>query len=493
MTELHELTALEQAAAIRAGELSPVEIITHHLGRAERLGPRVGAFITLTPERALEQAREAERAAWVASRAGEQAALTPLLGVPVPVKDLNNVAGVRTTFGSAVYAEYIAAVDDHVVTKLRAAGTVMIGKTNTPEFGCPCYTENAVAAPARTPWDLERSAGGSSGGAAAAVAAGLAPVAHGSDGGGSIRIPASVCGLVGLKPTRGRISGGPLKGDVSGLATDGPLGRTVRDVAALLDAMAGPMPGDPHWAPPLPPGQTFLAAAGREPGRLRVGRSARPMIAETTVHPACLAAYEQTSALLVELGHEVDDVEPPFGADVVPTFEAVWCVLSTLTPVPPDSEELMTPLTRHLRARGRAVSGTAYALALAGMQAATRAAMTRLARYDVLLTPTLADLPARVGGLRDDADPAADFEAQKRYTPFTAVYNVTGQPAVTLPMHWAAQPGGGVLPVGVMLAGRPAGEAQLLSLAAQLEAARPWAARRAADPSTDGSGTLPLA
>ena len=478
MTELYELTALEQAAAIRTGAVSPIEMVEHHLDRAELLGPVLGAFLTLTRERAMDQARAAEQAVRAATRAGDQAGLPPLLGVPVPVKDLNNVAGVRATFGSAVYASFVPAVDDHVVTKLRAAGTVMIGKTNTPEFGCPCYTENAVAAPARTPWDLERSAGGSSGGAGAAVAAGLAPVAHASDGGGSIRIPASVCGLVGLKPSRGRISGGPIKGDVSGLGTDGPLGRTVRDVAALLDAMAGPMSGDPHWAPPLSSGQTFLAAADSTPGRLRIGRYARPVIAETTVAPDCLAAYEQASELLAELGHDVEDVQAPFGGDVVPTFESVWCVLSTLTPVPPAAEELLTPLTRYLRGRGREVSGTAYALALAGMQAATRAAMTRLAAYDVLLSPTLAQLPARVGALRDDADPAADFEAQKRYTPFTATYNVTGQPAVSLPLHWSTQPGGRVLPVGVMLAGRPAGEAQLLSLAAQLEQARPWAAHR---------------
>ena len=205
----------------------------------------------------------------------------------MPVKDLNLTAGVRTTFGSAVFADSVPDVDDHVVSLLRDAGTVLLGKTNTPEFGLPCYTENAVAPPARTPWDLERMAGGSSGGAAAAVAAGLAPVAHGNDGGGSVRIPASCCGLVGLKPSRGRVSGGPIKGDVSGLPVEGVLARTVRDAAAVLDVMAVPMPGDPSWAPPLPPGETFLAHAGRTPGRLRVGRFATPVIAEATVHPEC--------------------------------------------------------------------------------------------------------------------------------------------------------------------------------------------------------------
>lgn len=475
MAAPYELTALEQAAAVRGREISPVQLVEEHLERSERLGGAVGAFVTLTPDLALAQARAAERRLLE----GPEEGLPPLLGVPVPVKDLNLVAGVRATFGSAVYTDHVAPVDDHVVSRLRAAGTVMTGKTNTPEFGLPCYTENAVAPPARTPWDLHRSAGGSSGGAAAAVAAGLAPVAHASDGGGSVRIPASVCGLVGLKPSRGRISSGPVRGDVSGLGTDGAVGRTVTDVAALLDAMAGPVPGDPHWAPPLPAGQTFLAAARRPPGRLRVGRFCAPAIADTTVDPACLRAYQEAGDLLAELGHEVRDVEPPFGAELVPTFETVWSVLATLTPVPPGRDGDLMPLTRHLRARGREVSGTAYAQALAGMQAAVRQALTRWHDVDVVLTPTLARLPALVGGLRDDDDPGADFEEQKRYTPFTAVYNITGQPAVTLPLHWDVQPDGSVLPVGVMLAGPPAGEALLLSLAGQVEQARPWRHRRA--------------
>jgi amidase len=474
MGELHDLTALEQGAAVRCGEVSPVELVEHYLARCARLdsGPdALGAYVTRTPELALAQARASEQTVRDAAR---DRPLGPLFGVPVPVKDLNLVAGVRTTFGSAVYADFVPVVDDFAVGLLRAAGTSLLGKTNAPEFGLPCYTENRVAPPARTPWDRARSAGGSSGGAACAVAAGLAPVAHGSDGGGSIRIPASVCGLVGLKPSRGRISTGPVRGDVSGLGTDGALGRTVRDVAALLDVLAVPMPGDPHWAPPLPRGQTFLSAADREPGRLRIARYRTPVIAASDVHPECIAAYDDASALLERLGHEVVDVEAPFAPEVVSTFETVWATLSTLTPVDAGREHELMPLTRWLRERGRAVSGTGYALALAGMQAAARRAVTALAPYDAVLTPTLAQPPALVGSIRDEGDPAADFEANKRFTPYTAVWNVTGMPAVSLPLHWT----GDGLPVGVMLAGRPAGEAALLSLAAQVEAAAPWLDRR---------------
>lgn len=476
MTELHDLTALEQAAAVRAGEVSPVDLAQHALERAERIGPQVGAFVVLTPDQALAQARAAEAAVVEAARAGTVDQLPPLHGVPTAVKDLNLVAGVPCSLGSAAYAGWVPADDDGVVRLLRGAGLASVGKTNTPEFGLPCYTENRVAPPARTPWDLSRSAGGSSGGAGAAVAAGIVPVAQGSDGGGSIRIPASVCGLVGLKPTRGRVSPGPLLGDVSGLSTGGPLARTVADAAALLDVLTGAWPGDPYPPAPPPPGGTFLAHVGRDPGRLRVGRFRTPVVADTALHPDVVAAYDAAGALLADLGHEVVDVDPPFGPEVVPTFETVWSVLATLTPVPAEREELLMPLTRWLRERGRGTSGTDYALALGAMQAATRRTAKAYLDVDVVLTPTLADLPAPVGGLLDEDDPAADFEAQKRFTPFTSIWNVTGRPAVSLPLHWTADG----LPVGVMLAGAPAGEWQLLELAAQLEAAAPWAQRRPA-------------
>lgn len=470
VAELHDLTALEQATAVRRREVSPVELAEHYLARIDRLGDAVGAFITVTADLAIEQAEKAEAAVL----ASEDPSTLPVLhGLPVPVKDLNFVAGVTCTLGSLTY-DITPFGDDNVVVAMRAGGLVFTGKTNTPEFGLPCYTENAVAPPARTPWDLERSAGGSSGGAAAAVAAGLAPVAHGSDGGGSVRIPANVCGLVGIKTSRGRISNGPLRDPVGDLVTNGPLARTVADAAALLDVMAVPFPGDPYLALPLPAGETFLSHASRDPGRLRVGRYRTPVIADTEVHPECVAAYEAASALLAELGHEVVDIAPPFGPELVPLFESLWAVLALLTPVLPDQEHLLLPLTRWLRERGRAVDGITLATAVSMMRLASRAAVAASAAFDVVLTPGLARLPALVGELRDDDDPAADFEAQKRFTPFTAPYNVTGQPAMSLPLHWTAEG----LPVGVQLVGRPDDEATLIRLGAQLEAARPWVGRR---------------
>src|SRR5215469_3010592 len=244
MTQIHDMSALELATAIRDGRLSPVEITDHYLDRVDRLNAQTGAFYTVTGELAREQAATAEKLATESRRAGDEASLPALLGVPIPIKDLNMVAGVRMTLGSAVFADNVASEDDYVVAELRKAGIVITGKTATPEFGLPCYTETKIGPAARTPWDLSRSAGGSSGGAGAAVAAGLAPAAQGSDGGGSIRIPSSVCGLFGIKPTRGRISRGPLWPDLAGLSVDGPLARTVADAALLLDAMTGNHPGD---------------------------------------------------------------------------------------------------------------------------------------------------------------------------------------------------------------------------------------------------------
>jgi amidase len=464
MAALHDLSALEQAATVRRREVSPSELVEHYLERIATWSDAVGAYVTVTADLARTQAAEAER------MLREVDDLPPLLGVPIAIKDLTDVAGIRCTLGSAAFADRVATVDAHVVALLRKAGTVILGKSNAAEFGTPCYTEPDVAPPARTPWDLSRSAGGSSGGAGAAVAAGLAPFAQGNDGGGSVRIPASVCGLVGLKVSRGRVSNGPVSGDVSGLAWHGPLTRTVRDAAAWLDATAVPMPGDPHWAPPLPVGQTFLAAVDREPGQLRIARYADPVIVDDAVDPSCLAVYDDTTKLLLELGHRVDDVPAPAGAAVVPAFETVWSVLSTLTPVPAADEAKLRPLTRWLRERGSRVTGHEYALAIATLQSAARRILVNLVEYDAVLTPTLAMPPVAVGALRDDADPARDFDNQKRFTPFTSVANLTGQPAITLPL--GATPTG--LPIGVMLAGRPAGEADLLALAGQLEAARPW-------------------
>ncbi len=464
MTALHDFSALDQADAVRRGETCAVELVEHYAARIERLDASVGAFVTLTLDAAREQAGRADAAV----AAGEE--LPPLHGVPIGIKDLNLTAGVRTRFGSPVFDDFVPPLSDFVVDKLRLAGTISLGKTSTPEFGLPCYTEPEGLAPARTPWDLTRSAGGSSGGAAAAVAAGLLPFAQGSDGGGSIRIPASACGLFGLKPARGRISAGPVVGDISGLATNGPLARTVRDAAALLDAMAGPMPGDPHWAPP--PRQSFLSACEQEPGRLRIGRYCDNGLSGQ-VHPEVLAAYDVASLLLTALGHEVQDIASPFDPSLVPLFETVWSVSAAGVPVDPAREAELAPLTRWLRERGRATSATQYTTALAGMQLAARRAVTATQAYDVVLTPTLAQLPAPLGWFRAAGDARAEFDRMIGWTPFTAVYNTSGQPAASVPLHWT--PDG--LPVGVMLVGRPADELTLLRLSAQLEAAQPWRER----------------
>jgi amidase len=471
VTRLHDLTALEQAAAVRAGEVSPTELVEHSLARIEALDAGLGAFLTVTPERALSAARVAE------GRLAEGGDLPPLLGVPTAIKDLNNTAGIRTTFGSRVMADFVPTVDDAVVTKLAAAGTISLGKTNTPEFGFPCYTDNDLVGPARCPWDTTRQAGGSSGGAAVAVAAGFVPFAQGSDGGGSIRIPAGINGLFGIKPTRGRISNAPYGADVTGLGTNGPLARTVRDAAVMLDAMAGPVLGDPAWAAPLPPGETFLGWADRTPGRLRIGRFLESPMPGVELEPEVAAAFEDASALLSGLGHDVDDVPPGLlGPDVLAAFEGVWALSGTTLPVPPERVGELRPLTRELRARGLAMSAQAAMESMLALRLFSRRFLQATAGFDVLLAPICTMTPRPLGWFDADGDGAEDFERNKRYAAFTALFNVTGQPAVSVPLYWT--PDG--LPIGTMLVGRPADEATLLALSAQVEAARPWEHRHPA-------------
>ena len=467
MTELHDLSALEQAAAVRSGETSAADLVEHYAQRIDKLDGDIGAFVTLTLDAARGQAAEADR------QVAAKADLPPLHGVPIAIKDLNMTEGVPTKLGSKAFEDFVPPFSDFVVDKLRAAGTISLGKTNTPEFGLPCYSESEVAAPARTPWDLTRSAGGSSGGAGAATAAGLVPWAQGSDGGGSVRIPSSVCGLFGIKVSRGRISRGPLQGDITGLSWDGPLARTVRDAAAMLDAMAGPMPGDPHWAPPPP--QSFLSYAEQAPGRLRVART-RDTTMGFEVHPDVIEAYEAASSLLEELGHEVVEVPPPYQAqELLPSFKVLWATSASGVPVAPDREELLQPLTRYLRELGSSMTANDFTGAMATLQAATRNGISALADYDAVLLPTLAGPPLEVGELRQ-LDGAPQFDAMTRWTPFAAIFNMTGQPAVNVPLHWS--PSG--LPIGVMLAGRAADEGTLISLSAQLEEARPWRQRHPA-------------
>ncbi|WBB74913.1 amidase [Micromonospora sp. WMMD1128] len=455
MAEPHDLTALEQAAAIRRGELSSLELVEHHLRRVDALGDTVGAFVTVTADRARAAARAAD-----AVPAPERG---PLHGVPTAIKDLTLTAGVRTTFGSAAFADFVPPVDADVVRFLADAGLVSLGKTTTSELGCSLYSEGRVAPPARNPWDPAYTAGGSSGGAAATVAAGLAPVAQGSDGGGSLRIPAALCGLVGHKPSRGLVSGGPLGFGAFGLPTNGPLGRTVADVAALLDVLAQPVPGEPYLPPATPAGGHLGAARRADPGRLRIGRFTTPMLADEPVHPDCVAAVDRAAALLADAGHEVVDVPAPLGPEVWPMFETVWYALA-LAPVPAGREGELLPLTRLLRERGAAIGAGRLMAALGELQAQVRRGVRRTAGCDLLLCPTLAAPQARVGAFAA-LDPAEDFDRQRRFSPYCAVFNVTGDPSVSLPVGRTAEG----LPVGVLLTGRYGDDATLIATAAQLE------------------------
>lgn len=475
VTEIHEFSALELAARIRNREVSAVEVAEHTAARAEQVGPRVGAFITTTPELALEQARAADELLGTASRASAE--VPPLLGVPCPIKDLTPVAGVRYTAGSAALADYIATEDTGVVTLLREAGTLMVGKTNTPEFGLPPYTEPEVAPPARTPWDLTRGAGGSSGGAAAAVSARIVPAAHASDGGGSIRIPAASCGLVGLKPSRGLISSGPNNGDGLGLSTEGVITRTVRDTAAFLDVLSRPWPGE-VYNPPRP-ATSFLAACDEPVQPLRIGVITDPIVApEAAVHPEAIRGVETAAAALEALGHTVSAAPVPFAAEEWEAFVPMWATMALSAPLPPEAEDLLRPLTRVMREQGRAVSGIQLFEAITVMQRLTRVTAQRWANFDLIMCPSLAQPPAPVGSIRDDSDPLGDFQAQKEFTPWSSLWNLTGGPAISLPLHWASvEDGGPELPFGVLLGGTPGQEPTLLALGSQLEEALPWHTR----------------
>lgn len=477
----HALDALDLAAALRAGDLSAGEVLDSTLDAVAGAGAQVGAFVSEAQEAstrlARTQASAADQRLREARRTGSLDELPPFLGVPVPIKDLNLVAGVPVRAGSAALPGDPAPADDGFVRLLHGAGTVMVGKTTAPEFGLPPYTEPDTGAPARTPWDLNRSAGGSSGGAAAAVAAHVVPVAHGNDGGGSIRIPASACGVVGLKPSRGRVSPGPLGVDGSGLAANGVLTRTVRDTAAFLDVLAQPWPGDTFTLPlpsELQPGATFLSACAKRPGPLRIGVLTDPVIApEAPVDRQVLESVRKTAILLSELGHEVVDAPVPFPAERWSAFAVLWATMALSVTVPSEAERLLTPLTRSLREQGRGASGLAVNDAVGAVQSITREVANTWDGFDVVLTPTLAQPPALIGSIRNDDDPAADFAAQMAYTPWTAVANLTGRPSISLPL------GGGMfdgveLPLGVMFTGTLGNDALLISLAAQLEEASPW-------------------
>jgi len=452
MEEIAFLSATDQARLVAAGELSSLELVETYLSRIERLDGPLRSYVTVCAEEALAEARDPKPG--------------PLGGVPIPVKDLTATAGVRTTYSCRAFADHVPDFDAAVVRRLKDAGAIVIGKTNTPEFGTIPVTESELNGVCRNPWDLERTPGGSSGGAAAAVAAGLAPAAHGTDGGGSVRIPASCCGLVGLKPSRGRISPAPAI-SFEGLSTSGPLARTVRDVALLLDVMSGPEPGDRFSL--APPDRPFVKQVEEPPGRLRIAVTAEPP-AELPVDPACLAALDEAVALLASLGHELEEARPDWrGRGIVEAFGQVWLVQPTVYAV--EDESLLTPLSRELRERARAQPSPVFVAASQRLQLATREVVAFWDDYDVVLTPALALPPLRVGWLEEDEHARSMLGLP--LTPFTAIANVTGQPAISVPLAWD-----GDLPIGIQLIGPPEGDGLLLRLAAQLEEAKPWANRR---------------
>jgi amidase len=457
--ELAFLPATEQAASIRRREISSVELVELYLDRIDRLDAELNAFVTLRHDEALAEARAAD-----ASTSD-----VPFHGVPIAVKDLTATRGIRTTYSCRAYADHVPDFDTAVVRRLRDAGFVILGKTNTPEFGTTAFTESELNGATRNPWSPERTPGGSSGGAAAALAAGLLPVAHGSDGGGSIRIPASCCGLFGLKPSRGRVSAAPFS-SLEGLSTAAPLSRTVLDAAALLDVMAGYEPGDPWWAPP--PERPFADEVGATPGRLRIAVTSTPPV-DTPVDPQCSAALASAAALLAELGHELVDESPPWeDTDLGLTFITIWQVGPALQPV--DDLSLLTPLNRELVESARSTSAAEYGRTVARLQAYARRVVAFWEEVDVVLTPTLALPPVRIEWQEAAGGGLEQLLRNLEFTPFTAVANLTGLPAMSVPLHWSDEG----LPIGVQAVGPPAGDALLLRLAAQIEEARPWVDRR---------------
>jgi amidase len=462
-------SAIELAGMVRAGEVSARELVECSLSRIEALDSEVNAFVEVDDLGALATAEKV--------RPGDE---RPFAGVPIAIKNNRAVKDMRLTLGCSPMEHYVVPYDHNVTTRLRAAGFVIVGTTTLPEYGILPVSEARLFGPTRNPWDLERTPGGSSGGSAAAVAAGMVPVAHGNDGGGSLRIPAACCGLVGLKPARGRISVAPERGDGL-LDVDGVLTRTVADTAAILDVLAGYELGDATWAPPAEP---FAAAALRPPKGLRIAATSLPPIPHMLIEPVCIDAVAETAELLRSLGHEVEEVEPPWQASgLQELFGVVFSIQIALSIVASGliagrelEPEDMEPMSWEILALANRLSAIDGAGALTQLQGFSRRLAKFLEPYDALLTPALAERPLPLGTLDTAAPkPMSTFTRSALFTPFTAVFNATGDPAISLPLFH----GEDELPLAVQLVGRPAGEGALLALAAQLESARPWAGRRA--------------
>jgi amidase len=463
------LDGTAQADLVRRKEVKPIELVDAAIERIERLNPTLNAVVTPMYD-------EARRVASGPLPDG------PFAGVPYLLKDLGaEYAGTRLTEGSALLRDYVSDHDTELVVRLKKAGLIVLGKANTPEFGLLPTTEPRLFGPTRNPWDAGRTAGGSSGGSGAAVAAAMVPMAHGNDGGGSIRIPASCCGVFGLKPTRARTPMGPdLAEDWHGLVIGHAITRSVRDSAALLDATSGPDLGDPYWAPP--PERPYVEEVGADPGHLRIAFTSDGG-GGVPVHPDCVAAVKDAAALCADLGHHVVGASPDLDQEritqcVISLIAAstaaqvdYWANRSGRTPI----EDILEPYTWALYQAGQGRLASDYILAVQHLQRLSRDIARFLLDYDVLLTPTLAEPPPPIGSF--DPTPGNPLQGLYRaatFMPFTPIANITGQPAMSVPLYWNVEG----LPVGAQFAGRFGDEATLLRLAAQLEQARPWADRR---------------
>jgi Asp-tRNA(Asn)/Glu-tRNA(Gln) amidotransferase A subunit family amidase len=446
---------------VTKGDLRPREVGEFYLARIERLNPELGAYMTVTADRALADAASLEK-----SKADKTS--TRLYGVAYSLKDLTPTAGIRTTLGSRNYADSFPPQDAVIAQRLQKAGGILLGKTTTPEFGGRPTTEGGLCPTARNPWNRDYNAGGSSGGAAAAVAAGLGPLAEGSDGGGSIRGPASNCGVVGLKPSRGRITYAPHRGEAwGGYATRGPIARSVRDAAMMLDVIAGPATGDPYWAPP--PSRPFEESIRIVPKKLRLASIATSKLGD--VDPEVASAFESACASMRELGHRVEPIDLDPGAMLVDCTRILICV--GIAAIPVTNPEWIDPVVRQMYEFGRKVSGPDYVNLVATMHNIARVIVERLEPYDALLTPTMTRPAMRNGSF--PSKPERYLDELWTWIAFEYPFNATGQPAITIPAGLTRAG----LPIGFQIVGRPNGEFDLLALAAAFETARPWKHLRA--------------
>lgn len=471
-TQLTWLDATALADLIRRREVTPLELVDDAIERIERVNPKLNAVVT-------PMFAEARRAANGELPDG------PFRGVPFLLKDLTAAyAGVPMSFGSSYLRDFIPNHDTELVVRHKKAGLIVVGKTNTPEFGIMPTTEPRLFGATRNPWDVSRTPGGSSGGSAAAVAAGLVPMAHANDGGGSIRIPASCCGLFGLKPTRARNPLGPDYGDIfGGFVAEHAVTRSVRDSAALLDATSGPQAGDPYAAPP--PARPFLSEVGADPGRLRIGFITKG-ITTGTAHPDCVAAVEDAARLCEGLGHHVEETSLSSinGQMLTDAFMTVWAAgnaamadsLSYAVGRKHTPEE-MEPATNVLIEMGRRRTAPEYLIAIQMLQVFSRRVAALFEGFDVLLTPTLGEPPLPLGSFDSTPEnPLAGMQRAVQFVPFTPLFNATGQPAMSVPLYWNSEG----LPIGTHFVGRFGDEATLFRLASQLETARPWKDRHPA-------------